>query len=129
MSRLAPVFFGVPGADRHQEALIILRGAGVNLSVGCDMPRGDYVTAWSAASRMDRRGPCFSFESCVDLLWKLDWEIARLLHATPHDIIDMKCFAFNAAVTAWQLADWVFEDMTIEQRQHVVYQNYPISKI
>jgi hypothetical protein len=58
----------------------------------------------------------FSFESCVDLVWKLDWEITRLLHATPHDIIDMKCFAFNAAVTAWQLADWVFEDMTIEER-------------
>jgi hypothetical protein len=59
----------------------------------------------------------FSFENCVDLVWKLDWEIVRLLHATPHDIIDMKCFAFNAAVTAWQLTDWVFEDMTEDQRR------------
>jgi hypothetical protein len=59
----------------------------------------------------------FSFENSVDLVWKLDWEITRLLHATPGDIIDMKCFAFNAAVTAWQLADWVFLDMTSQQKQ------------
>jgi hypothetical protein len=58
----------------------------------------------------------FSFENSIDLVWKLYWEIERLNHATPHDIIDMKCFAFNAAVTAWHLTDWVFEDMTEEQR-------------
>jgi hypothetical protein len=46
-----------------------------------------------------------------------NWEIERLKQATPHDIIDMKCFAFNAAVTAWQLTDWVFEDMTDDQRR------------
>jgi hypothetical protein len=59
----------------------------------------------------------FSFENSIDLVWKLDWEIIRILHATPSDIIDMKCFAFNAAVTAWQLADWVFDDMTTAQKQ------------
>jgi hypothetical protein len=59
----------------------------------------------------------FSFENSTDLVWKLYWEIERLNHASPHDIIDMKCFAFNAAVTAWQLAEWVFEDMTEEQRK------------
>ena len=42
----------------------------------------------------------FSFENSVDLVWKLYWEIARIHHASPRDIIDMKCFAFNAAVTA-----------------------------
>jgi hypothetical protein len=63
----------------------------------------------------------FGFDNCVDLFWKLDWEIVRLHHASPHDIIDMKCFAFNAAVTAWHLTDWVFEDMTPAQRsQHGV---------
>jgi hypothetical protein len=55
-------------------------------------------------------------ESWVDLVWKLYWEIVRLHHATPHDVIDMKCFAFNAAVTAWQLTDWVYGDMTQAQR-------------
>jgi hypothetical protein len=59
----------------------------------------------------------FSFETSVDVIWKLYWEIERLNHATPHDIIDMKCFAFNAAVTAWQLTDWIFEDMSDEQRR------------
>jgi len=59
----------------------------------------------------------FSFENSVNLVWKLDWEIIRILHATPRDIIDMKCFAFNAAVTAWQLTDWVFDDMTAGQKQ------------
>jgi hypothetical protein len=59
----------------------------------------------------------FSFENSVDLVWKLYWEIARIQHASPRDIIDMKCFAFNAAVTAWQLTDWVFDDMTADQRQ------------
>jgi hypothetical protein len=59
----------------------------------------------------------FSFENSVDLVWKLDWEIARILHATPSDIIDMKCFAFNAAVTAWQLTDWVLDDMTAAQKK------------
>ncbi len=59
----------------------------------------------------------FSFENSVDLVWKLYWEIERIKHASPRDIIDMKCFAFNAAVTAWQLTDWVFDDMTADQRQ------------
>jgi hypothetical protein len=58
----------------------------------------------------------FGFDNSVDLVWKLYWEITRLHEATPHDPIDMKCFAFNAAVTAWHLADWVFEDMTLTQR-------------
>ena len=58
----------------------------------------------------------FGFESCVDLVWKLYWEIERLHHATPHNVIDMKCFAFNAAVTAWALTDWVFLEMTPAQR-------------
>jgi hypothetical protein len=59
----------------------------------------------------------FSFENSVDLVRKLDWKIVRILHATPRDIIDMKCFAFNAAVTAWQVTDWVFDDMTADQKQ------------
>jgi hypothetical protein len=49
-------------------------------------------------------------------VWKLYWEIVRLEHATPYDVIDMKCFAFNAAITAWQLTDWVYSDMTEAQR-------------
>jgi hypothetical protein len=29
---------------------------------------------------------------------------------------DMKDAAFNASVTAWQLVDWIYNDMTAEQR-------------
>lgn len=60
----------------------------------------------------------FGFENCADLVWKLYWEIERLKYATPRDPIDMKCFAFNGAVTAWCLTDWVFEEMTTAQRDH-----------
>jgi hypothetical protein len=60
----------------------------------------------------------FGFENCAALHWKLYWEIARLGYATPRDPIDMKCFAFNGAVTAWCLTDWVFEEMTTAQRDH-----------
>jgi hypothetical protein len=67
----------------------------------------------------------FSFEKSVDLVWKLDWEITRTLHASPRDIVDMKCFAFNAAVTAWQLTDWVFEEMTADQKQSRGVSNLP----
>jgi hypothetical protein len=59
----------------------------------------------------------FGFENCVDLYWKLYWEIACLQHVSPHNIIDMKCFALNAAITAWHLTEWVFIDMTPVQRE------------
>jgi hypothetical protein len=55
-------------------------------------------------------------ERCVDLVWKLYWELVRLHHATLKDVIDMKCFAFNAAVMAWQSTDRVYGDMTQAQR-------------
>ena len=58
----------------------------------------------------------FSFENSADLHWKLYWEIERLQAATPDNPIDMKCHAFNAAVTAWQLTEWVFADMTQAQK-------------
>lgn len=82
------------------------------------------------AAHMEPIPQTFGFENCVDLVWKLYWEIERLHNAMPHDVIDMKCFAFNAAVTAWHLTDWVFEDMTPTQRaQHGTtslkgFQNY-----
>jgi hypothetical protein len=58
----------------------------------------------------------FSFDSAADLHWKLYWEVARM-NAAPQDIIDLKCFAFNAAVTAWQLTDWTFDDMSAKQKK------------
>ena len=82
-----------------------------------DAIRRDIVSK-STVERSMTPPQTFGFENCVDLVWKLYWEIVRLQQATPQDVIDMKCFAFNAAVTAWHLTDWVFSDMTPAQRNH-----------
>jgi hypothetical protein len=61
------------------------------------------------------RDKTFALGSCRDMLEKLCREIERFKKAeTPSDRID---FAFNAVVTAWHLCDWVFNDMTTEQRR------------
>jgi hypothetical protein len=57
------------------------------------------------------RAQTFALEDCRGLLDKLKREIERFV-AAGDDIEDRKDFAFNAAVTAWCLCDWVFEDMT-----------------
>jgi hypothetical protein len=57
------------------------------------------------------RPQTFALENCRDLLNKLQREIKRFRQAG-NEIEDRKDFAFNAAVTAWHLCDWVFEDMT-----------------
>ncbi len=63
------------------------------------------------------------YESCRDLLEKLDREIDRyrsIVGGDDHNVVDeLKDIAFNASVTAWQLGDWVFHDMTDEQRQEL----------
>jgi hypothetical protein len=70
------------------------------------------------------------YESCRDLLEKLDREIDRyrsIVGRDDHDVVEeLKDIAFNASVTAWQLGDWVFKDMTAEQRQRLGL-NCPIS--
>jgi len=63
------------------------------------------------------------YESCRDLLEKLDREIDRyrsIAGRDDHNVVEeLKDIAFNASVTAWQLGDWVFNDMTVEQRQRL----------
>jgi hypothetical protein len=57
----------------------------------------------------------FALENCRDLYNKLDREIDRFT-AARNDIDALKDLAFNIAVTAWHLCDWVFADMTTAQR-------------
>ena len=61
------------------------------------------------------------YENCRDLLEKLDREIDRyrsIVGRDGHNVVEkLKDIAFNASVTAWQLGDWVFNDMTAEQRK------------
>ena len=75
------------------------------------------------------RDQTFAFEDCRELLRKLEREIDRYLEVVGRDeqepeallkLVDqLRDSAFNAAVTAWHLCDWVFNDMTPEQRQRL----------
>ena len=62
----------------------------------------------------------YGLETFRDVLEKLEWEQNELKAAfeqEPKDPTKLYYRAFNAAVTAWQLADWVWKDMTPDQRQ------------
>jgi hypothetical protein len=73
------------------------------------------------------REQTFAFADCRELLEKLDREINRHQEVAGRDELEpgalvnlvdqLKDSAFNASVTAWHLCDWVFNDMTPEQRQ------------
>jgi hypothetical protein len=73
------------------------------------------------------REQTFAFANCRELLQKLDREIDRYrevigrseheLGALVKQVDQLRDSAFNASVTAWHLADWVFNDMTEEQRK------------
>src|SRR5204863_5729529 len=74
------------------------------------------------------RDQTFAYENCRDLVQKLDREIDRYREVAGSDLHEpgdallklvdqLKDNAFNASVTAWQLCDWVFNDLPIEQRR------------
>jgi hypothetical protein len=59
----------------------------------------------------------FAMNDCRDMLDKLKWEIEQLKRAeTKHDPMHLKFGCYNAAVTAWQLADWICADATDAQK-------------
>lgn len=75
----------------------------------------------------------FAYENCRDLVEKLDREIDRYREVAGNDqmlepdallkLVDqLKDSAFNASVTAWHLGDWVFNDLTVEQREILGFQ-------
>ena len=64
----------------------------------------------------------YGLETFRDVLEKLEWEQNELKAAfeqEPKDPTKLYYRAFNAAVTAWHLADWVWKDMTPDQRQQL----------
>src|SRR5581483_1155293 len=75
------------------------------------------------------REQTFAFQDCREMLDKLHRELDRYREVAgrdPEDLAAMaelvdqlKDSAFNAAVTAWHLGDWVFNDMTLDQRKAV----------
>jgi hypothetical protein len=72
------------------------------------------------------RDQTFAYEGCRDLVEKLDRENNRYSEVVGSDeagdallnlVHQLTDSAFNASVTAWHLCDWVFNDLTLEQRR------------
>ncbi len=61
----------------------------------------------------------YGLENSRDVLKKLEWEQRGLKAASEQEPEELFFRAFNAAVTAWHLADWVWRDMTPDQRQQL----------
>jgi hypothetical protein len=69
-----------------------------------------------ATMALPGRDKTFAFESCRDMLDKLEREIDRYARVDGKDVEAMKDLAFNIAVTAWHLCDWAYMDLKPEQR-------------
>jgi hypothetical protein len=52
-----------------------------------------------------------------DLLKKLRWELENLFCRQRHDVEACEYLAYNCAVTAWHVSDWLFEDIPDELRR------------
>ena len=64
------------------------------------------------------RKQTFAMENCRDVHRKLEWEIGALKACPGNGDLDPILYhAFNCAVTAWTLTDWVWSDMTLDQRK------------
>jgi hypothetical protein len=63
------------------------------------------------------RDKTFAFANCKDMLDKLKRKIDRYARVDGKDVEAMKDLAFNIAVTEWHLCDWVFMNLTPEQRE------------
>ncbi len=61
----------------------------------------------------------YGLENSRDVLKKLEWEQHGLKAASEQEPKELFYRAFNAAVTAWHLAEWVWRDMTRDQRQQL----------
>jgi hypothetical protein len=56
----------------------------------------------------------FALEGCRDVLGKLEWEIEAF--AAEREMPALAYRAFNCAVTAWHLSDWVWKAFNLKQR-------------
>jgi hypothetical protein len=57
-------------------------------------------------------------DSPADLLAKLDWEILQLGHPVEYEAI-ASYRAFNCAITAWSISDWVWNAASEDLRERV----------
>jgi hypothetical protein len=80
------------------------------------------------------RAQTFAYENCREMLSKLKREIDRYREVAGEKpqgetllryVNQLKDSAFNASVTAWHMADWVFNDLKPEQRDALNLKNLP----
>jgi hypothetical protein len=58
----------------------------------------------------------FALRNSRDVLEKLRWELHNLFCRQRHDIVVCQYHAFNCAVTAWHVTDWLWQDISPELR-------------
>jgi hypothetical protein len=56
----------------------------------------------------------FRLSDSRDILEKLQWELDTLFCRQRHDIRVCQYHAFNCAITAWHVTDWLWQDMSAE---------------
>src|SRR5271168_5177464 len=61
----------------------------------------------------------FALRGCRDLLEKLRYETGSLNTTERHDVMGRAYIAFNCAVTAWHMTDWVWIELDQTQRNKV----------
>jgi hypothetical protein len=54
----------------------------------------------------------FELRDSRDMLEKLQWELSNLFNRQRHDIKACQYHAFNCAVTAWHVTDWLWQDIS-----------------
>ena len=72
----------------------------------------------------------FELRDTRDILEKLQWELNNLFCRQRHDIKACQYHAFNCAVTAWHVTDWLWQDISpalkcdLQLRQCKEFQDY-----
>jgi hypothetical protein len=64
-------------------------------------------------------GLAFALRGSRDLLEKLRYETGCLSTIERHDVLGRAYVAFNCAVTAWHMTDWIWVEMDQGQRERV----------
>jgi hypothetical protein len=70
-------------------------------------------------SLSDRERLAFALRGCRDLLEKLRDETGSLTTVERHDVTGRAYIAFNCAVTAWHMTDWVWAELDQSQREKI----------
>jgi len=73
----------------------------------------------SSAGDEQRGQKVFLLRDTRDLLKKLRFELQQMSLTARHDVEARAYHAFNCAITAWHVTDWLWHDMPLEVRKQV----------